>query len=48
MVTSSAKIVIMKANIINYFESLRDKNPDDIEVIITSLLYVVFIIKWNI
>ncbi|MFT7860624.1 MAG: DEAD/DEAH box helicase family protein [Sulfurimonas sp.] len=38
MATGSGKTVIMKANIIDYFEYLRDKNPDEIEVIITSPL----------
>ncbi len=38
MATGSGKTIIMKANIIDYFEYLRDKNPDDIEVIITSPL----------
>jgi superfamily II DNA or RNA helicase len=38
MATGSGKTVIMKANIIDYFEYLKDKNPDEIEVIITSPL----------
>ncbi len=38
MATGSGKTVIMKANIIDYFEYLRDKNPSEIEVIITSPL----------
>ena len=38
MATGSGKTVIMKANIIDYFEYIRDKNPDEIEVIITSPL----------
>lgn len=38
MATGSGKTVIMKANIIDYFEWLRDKNSDEIEVIITSPL----------
>ena len=38
MATGSGKTIIMKANIIDYFEYLRDKNPDEIEVIITSPL----------
>ncbi len=38
MATGSGKTVVMKANIIDYFEYLRDKNPSDIEVIVTSPL----------
>lgn len=38
MATGSGKTVIMKANIIDYFEYLKNKNPDEIEVIITSPL----------
>ena len=38
MATGSGKTIIMKANIIDYFEYLRDKNPSEIEVIITSPL----------
>jgi len=38
MATGSGKTVIMKANIIDYFEYLRDKNPEEIEIIITSPL----------
>ena len=38
MATGSGKTVIMKANIIDYFEYLRDKNVEEIEVIITSPL----------
>lgn len=38
MATGSGKTIIMKANIIDYFEYLKDKNPDEIEVIITSPL----------
>lgn len=38
MATGSGKTVIMKANIIDYFEYLKDKNPDEIEVVITSPL----------
>lgn len=38
MATGSGKTVIMKANIIDYFEYLRDKNPEEVEIIITSPL----------
>lgn len=38
MATGSGKTVIMKANIIEYFEYLRDKNPEEVEIIITSPL----------
>jgi len=38
MATGSGKTVIMKANIIDYLEYLRDKNPQEIEIIITSPL----------
>ena len=36
MATGSGKTLIMKANIIDYLEFLRDKNPSEIEIIITS------------
>lgn len=36
MATGSGKTLIMKANIIDYLEYLRDKNPSQIEIIITS------------
>ncbi|MDD5160035.1 MAG: DEAD/DEAH box helicase family protein [Sulfuricurvum sp.] len=38
MATGSGKTVIMKANIIDYFEYLKSKNPTEVEVIITSPL----------
>ncbi len=38
MATGSGKTVIMKANIVDYFEYIRDKNPQEIEIIITSPL----------
>ncbi len=38
MATGSGKTIIMKANIVDYFEYLRDKNPDEIEVVVTSPL----------
>ena len=36
MATGSGKTLIMKANIVDYLEYLRDKNPSQVEIIITS------------
>jgi len=38
MATGSGKTIIMKANIMDYFEHIRANNPEEIEVIITSPL----------